>query len=585
MTNILSKNLLGNIEKINLYYKEILEHILTHKLPDYKLFDQKGDRFNKIFSAMMQEYLQNPEKLTQVNIEYINDFQKLITNSINKFVNFSNQEAIDQEKSKDKRFQDPNWQQNIYFDFVKQYYLITSDWIKKSSKQYNFDSETSKYVEFAIEQFINAMSPSNFPLTNPEVIKKSFDTSMESLAKGMENFLSDIKKSGDLFNISTTDKSRFKIGKNLATTKGKVIYENDLMQLICYEPKEKTYSVPLLIVPPWINKYYILDLSEKNSLVKWLVDNNFQVFLISWVNPGKKMKNTQFDDYIKKGILDAYEQIKKIGYNKINALGYCIGGTALAAGLSYLKKEKKDYINSATFLTTLIDFAKPGQIGVFITEDFIKLIEEKILDTGYLDGRYISNSFSLIRANDLIWSFFVNNYLLGNPPAAFDILYWNSDSTNLPASMYLYYLKNMYIKNRLKNPDDLTILDRKINISEIDTPSFFVAAKKDHIALWDAVYDGYKMFKGEKTFCLTDAGHVAGVVNPPTSKKYSHILGNTCPSTGKKWLKEASKKEGSWWMSWKKWLIDKSGKLENGLHYESLNHIEDAPGRYVKKQW
>lgn len=343
-------------------------------------------------------------------------------------------------------------------------------------------------------QFIDALSPSNFAFSNPEVIRESLESGMSNIVKGMENFLLDIKKSGSLLTISTTDTSYFKIGKNLATTKGKVILQNDLMQLICYKPKKKTHSIPIFILPPWINKYYILDLSEENSLIKWLVENNFQVFLVSWVNPTKELADKDFEDYLRQGVIEPLEYIQKLGFEKVNAAGYCIGGTLLAIALSYYKAQNINIINSATFLTTLVDFANPGEIGALINKSTIGYIENKVSEVGYLDGKYLSNSFSLIRANDLVWSYFVNNYLLGKSPVAFDILYWNSDSTNLPAKMYIYYLKNMYIDNLLISPNSVKMLGVKINLSDIDVPSFSLAAKSDHIALWKSVYEGVKVF-------------------------------------------------------------------------------------------
>ncbi|GAB4167047.1 MAG: hypothetical protein Tsb006_6280 [Rickettsiaceae bacterium] len=406
---------------------------------------------------------------------------------------------------------------------------------------------------------------------------------MNNIVKGMENFLQDIKKSSNFFNVSTTDKSYFKLGKDIAATKGKVIYQNDLIQLICYQPKEQVYSIPMLIIPPWINKYYILDLSEDNSLVKWLVDNNFQVFLISWVNPKKKHADKDFENYLQEGVLDSLTEIKKLGYKKVNTLGYCIGGTLLATALSYLKAHGDNSISSASFLTTLIDFAKPGEIGALINKHTFQLIEQEVNRKGYLDGEYLSNSFSLIRANDLVWSFFVNNYLLGKAPAAFDILYWNADPTNLPAKMYLYYLKNMYIENKLKDPCGLEMLNTKIDVSKIDQPSFSLAAKGDHIALWDSVYNGYKLLSGDKTFCLTDAGHVAGVVNPANNKKYSYSVSSNITDKPGTWLKSAKNYHGSWWNCWKEWLVGHSGQQIDSIDYDKLQYIEQAPGNYVKR--
>ncbi len=574
---------LENFQKASIHYQEILQYILENKFTASPLKYTDNKRNQEMIAKMLEQFLEHPDKFTELNVEYVTNFQNLISDTVNKFIGREHEHHKDEEELRDRRFKDPAWQQSIYFDFIKHYYFITSDWMKKSVQQYDLDESGKRYAEFAAQQFIDAASPSNFAFSNPEVIRESLESGMENIVKGMENFLEDIKKPGGLFNISTTDRAYFKIGKDLAATKGKVIYQNDLMQLICYQPAQKVHSVPIFIIPPWINKYYILDLSEKNSLVKWLVDNNFQVFLVSWVNPKKKLADKDFEHYLKEGILEPYEQIKKLGYKKVNAVGYCIGGTLLASALSYLKEKKKDWINSATFLTTLIDFADPGEIGALISKSSLELVEKEVNSKGYLDGRYLSNSFSLIRANDLVWSFFVNNYLLGKAPSAFDILYWNSDSTNLPAKMYIYYLRNMYIDNKLIRPCALEMLGIKLDVSKIDVPSFSLAAKGDHIALWKSVYDGYKLLGGDKTFCLTDAGHIAGVVNPPDNRKYSYMLSNEIPKSAASWLKQTSSHKGSWWNPWKKWLISRSGKLENCMDYEKLDFIEPAPGSYVRR--
>ncbi|RTK93637.1 MAG: class I poly(R)-hydroxyalkanoic acid synthase [Rickettsiales bacterium] len=584
MNEINSEEFLDNFQKVGVYYQEILTHVLRSKrdvnLPLKYITQNKKQQ--ETIAKVFEQLIHNPDKFTDLNIEYVNNFQNLITSSINKFIgNEETSEVNDQ--LKDRRFKDPEWSQNIYFDFVKQYYLITSDWMKKTVQKYDLDEDSKKYLKFAYQQFIDAVSPSNFAFSNPVVIKETLDSGLENIVKGMENFLEDIKLSKGLFNISTTNKAHFKVGRDIASTEGKVIFQNELIQLICYKPKETTYSVPLLIIPPWINKYYILDLSENNSLVKYLVDNNFQVFLISWLNPKKKHANIDFENYLKDGIIESTEQIKKLGYEKINTLGYCIGGTALTCALSYLKQTKNNIIQSASFLTTLIDFAEPGEVGVLINQHTYDVIQEDVNNKGYLDGKYLSNSFSLIRANDLIWSFFVNNYLLGRVPAAFDILHWNSDSTNLPAKMYLYYLKNMYIQNKLKEPNGLKMLGTAIDVSKIDIPTFSLAAKGDHIALWNAVYDGYKLLSGDKTFCLTDAGHVAGIVNPHDNKKYSYALNDKHYETSEEWLKTSEAHPGSWWNYWHKWLVNQSGDLKSSIKYKDLNFIEKAPGSYVKK--
>ena len=582
MHNVSSDELLENCRKVGAYYQDILTYLLNNKNLANSLKYTNNKKLQAVTSKAFEQIITHPEKFNSVNLEYVQNFQKLIANSINSFIGKPTI-VPEQEKKTDRRFKDPEWNQNIYFDFIKQYYLLTSDWMQKSIAKCDLDDDSKKYIQFSATQFIDAVSPANFAFSNPVVIKESLQSGLENIVKGMENFLTDIKKSNDSFNISTTDKSYFEIGKDIAATKGKVIYQNDLIQLIVYKPKKQTHAVPMLLIPPCINKFYILDLSEHNSFVKYLVDNNYQVFLISWVNPKKKHANKDFENYVKEGILDSIDEIQKLGYKKVNTLGYCIGGTLLSIALSYHAVKKNKTINSATFLTTLIDFSNPGEVGALINENTYPLIEKEVNAKGYLDGKYLSNSFSLIRANDLIWSFFVNNYLLGKAPAVFDILYWNSDPTNLPAKMYLYYLKNMYIDNKLKNPDALEMLGTKIDVSKINIPTFSLAAESDHIALWKSVYDSYKLLSGDKTFCLSDAGHVAGVVNPANNSKYSYLISKDVTQSSESWQESAIAHKGSWWLGWKEWLEKHSGILSKSIDYDSLNFIEAAPGTYVKK--
>jgi polyhydroxyalkanoate synthase len=398
----------------------------------------------------------------------------------------------------DKRFKDKAWDENIYFNFLKQFYLMSSELLLKHIKTLGLEPQTQRFVEFITKQFTGAFCPSNFAFSNPEVFKESLESNWQNIHQGLSNFLSDLKESEGVFSINSVDKLSFKLGENIAATEGKVIYQNELMQLIAYKPKNEVRSTPILIVPPCINKYYILDLSQENSFVKWLVDNNFQVFLISWVNPDKHLANKDFEDYIKEGILDTCNFIReKVGYQEIHALGYCIGGTMLSAALGYMEAKGMNYIKSVSFLATLIDFEEPGDIGIFINEDTLKASEEETLLKGYFDGKYLAQSFSLLRANDLIWSFFVNNYLLGRRPLPFDLLYWNSDPTNLTAKMFSFYIRNMYIDNKLAKPNQIEILGEKIDLSKIKTKSFFLACKDDHITLWKSIYSGMQIL-GER---------------------------------------------------------------------------------------
>ncbi|WP_425361086.1 PHA/PHB synthase family protein [Candidatus Tisiphia endosymbiont of Stenodema calcarata] len=581
--NISSDEIIKNIKKVSDKYQEIILCLMQGRgnmIPE-SLIDM--DKNKVILSSLSEQFIKNPEKFWQLNIQYVEKFQNLVINSVEKFVGKSTTPLFSP-NSKDRRFKDLAWHDNAYFDFVKQFYLMSSEWLQDNIEQYELAPDLKQHLAFMTHQFINAFSPSNFAFGNPIVLSKILETGGQNLVQGLENFLADIRNSSDIFNIKTTDNNAFLLGKNIATTKGKIVFQNQLIQLICYEPKQKTRAIPLLIIPPCINKYYILDLSEHNSMVAFLVEHNFQVYMVSWVNPDETLADKSFEDYVKEGVLEACEYIMQFGYNHINAIGYCIGGTFLATAIAYLKANNLNYINSVSFITALLDFKNPGEVSIFVNESSIAMIEQEMNSKGYFDGRYLSNSFSLLRANDLVWSFFVNNYLLGQTPIAFDLLYWNADPTNLPTNMYSYYLRNMYLNNLLKEPSNLSLFGTPVDLSKIDCNSFFLAANDDHIAPWRSVYEGLKLLKGNKTFCLTSSGHVAGVVNPPATSKYNYKTNKDIASTSESWFINADEHQGSWWSYWLTWLEDNSGELIKSIDYGSLKSIELAPGKYVHKR-
>ncbi len=581
--NISNDEIINNIKQICDKYQEIILCLMEGKgnmIPP-SLIDMDKNRV--LLSSLTEQFVKNPEKFWQSNIEYISKFQNLVTNSVEKFVDKSTASLFSPD-NKDRRFKDLAWENSAYFNFVQQFYLMSSQWLQENIEQYKLAPDLKQQLEFITQQFIDAFSPSNFPLGNPSVFTETLETGGKNLVQGLENLLNDIKNSGDILNIKTTDKKAFKLGKNIAITKGKVVFQNQLMQLLCYEPKEKSHSTPLLIIPSWINKYYILDLSEHNSMVSFLVENNFQVYMVSWVNPDENLAHKSFEDYLKEGILEPCEYIMKLGHKNINAVGYCIGGTLLAIAIAYLKANKLNYINSASFLTTILDFKNPGEVGIFINESSISMIEQEMQSKGYLDGRYLSNSFSLLRANDLVWSFFVNNYLLGKTPMPFDLLYWNADPTNLPANMHSYYLRNMYLNNLLTKPNNISLLGTLIDLRKIDCNSFFLATNHDHIAPWRSVYAGLKLLKGQKTFCLASSGHVAGVINPPILSKYNYKTNEDLSLTSESWFINSKEHQGSWWLYWLNWLKINSDKLTKSINYNNLEFIENAPGSYVSKR-
>lgn len=466
------------------------------------------------------------------------------------------------------------------YDIIAKYQINYIENIPESS-------ENTGLFKFILKQFVSSFSPQNFPFFNLEVLNNIHCHRFDRFILGYTYFLSDILKSKPgLLNISTSDKSYFTLGKNLASTEGKIVYQNHLMELIYYKPLDACYDVPLLIIPAWINKYYILDLSQHNSFVRWLVENNLQVFIISWKNPDKSMRNISFEDYLIDGVVQSYKIIKEMLVVKdINALGYCLGGTLLAASISYMKKANIGRFNSATLLTTLLDFKNAGILKYFVTNIMLDFIEEKMEEEGILDGRYLSFTFNLIKSNSMLWPYWVNNYLLGNKPEASDMLYWNSDSTNLPQSMHSFYLRNMYLQNLLIKPNAISLKGKNIDLGDINIPIFSLATVKDHIAPWKAVYDGIFYLKNsDVTFCLSGSGHINGVINPPVNNNYGFWINNShfCRSA-EDWKKGALEHTGSWWKRYLPWIKGHSGNIGTSKYKKTVKNIQyKAPGKYVK---
>jgi polyhydroxyalkanoate synthase len=489
----------------------------------------------------------------------------------------------------DRRFKDAAWQENQLFDFIKQSYLLTARWMQQTVRNVDgLDDKTSKKVDFYTRQFVDAMAPSNFVLTNPEVLRTTVESGGENLLKGLEHLLEDLERGKGKLSIKMTDLEAFRIGENIALTPGKVIYQNDLMQLLQYEPTTpKVYRRPLLIMPPWINKYYILDLREKNSFIRWAVAQGFTVFVISWVNPDEKLAAKTFEDYMFEGPLAALDAIEQAtGEPDANVIGYCLGGTLLAATLAYMAAKNDKRVASATFFTTLVDFKEPGELGVFIDEEQLASLESRMSEKGYLEGSAMASTFNMLRANDLIWSFVVNNYLLGKDPFPFDLLYWNSDSTRMPAAMHSFYLRRMYQENKLVEAGGITLKGVPLDLRRIKTPTYILSTREDHIAPWIATYSATQLYRGQVHFVLAASGHVAGVVNPPDANKYGYWTNDELPADAQAWLAGAKQSPGSWWVDWAAWAAKHSGpkvparKPGDG----KLKPIEDAPGSYVKER-
>jgi polyhydroxyalkanoate synthase len=446
------------------------------------------------------------------------------------------------------------------------------------------NNETKKKLRFFTRQYIDAMSPANFPATNPEVLKLAAESDGESINKGLKNLLEDLEKG----RISMTDESAFEVGRNLAVTRGAVVFENDLIQLIQYSPLADTVSaIPLLIVPPCINKYYVLDMRPENSFVRYALEQGNNVFIISWRNIPPKLDSLTWDDYLEQGVIQAINVCLAIaGVRKLNALGFCVGGTLLACALAAMRSKRRNPAASLTLLSTMLDFADTGEISVYVDSAYVQKLEAEIGQGGLVPGRDLALTFASLRANELVWFYVVNNYLKGKTPFAFDLLYWNSDSANLPGPMYVYYVRNMYLENNLKTPDKLKMCGVPIDLTKIDLPTYVLAAKEDHIVPWKSAYASVPLLKGQIEFLLTASGHIAGVVNPPAKSKRSYWSGGIISQDPEQWLASAQSSEGSWWPHWIAWLKQKSGKQVPApakLGSKKYREIEAAPGRYVKE--
>ncbi|MDX2225410.1 MAG: class I poly(R)-hydroxyalkanoic acid synthase [Rhodospirillaceae bacterium] len=548
-----------------------------------------GDPLNigQAFFELTQKMMTNPAALMEAQMSLWRGYMDLWRNTTLRMLGQPAEPVIAPEAG-DRRFKDDEWSTNQVFDFIKQSYLLTSKWMQSTvGNVEGLDPQTKRKVEFFTKQFADAIAPTNFALTNPEVLRATYESKGENLVKGLQNLLDDLDKGKGRLRISMTDETAFKVGENVAVTPGKVVFQNALLQLIQYAPTtEQVHATPVLIMPPWINKYYILDLRPKNSLVKWLTDQGYTTFIISWVNPDETLAQKTFEDYMLEGAVAAIEAVKAAcAVEKINIVGYCIGGTLLAATLAYLKAKKVDSIASATYLTALTDFKEVGDIRVFIDDKQVENLEKRMDDAGgYLEGADMATSFNMLRSNDLIWSFVVNNYLLGKDPFPFDLLYWNSDSTRMPKAMHSFYLRNMYLENNLVKPGGITLAGVPIDLRTIDLPTYMISCKEDHIAPWASTYEATKLFKGKVRFVLSASGHIAGVVNPPAANKYCYWTNAKLPKDAEAWLKGADEHPGSWWTDWEAWLRPQSGdKIPARVPGTGkLKVLEDAPGSYAQ---
>ena len=570
-----------NLEKVDVLTKRLV-FIIASKSKKQQITQPNQDLYYKAAAKYFSEILSNPTKLIENQVKYYKSSLETWSDVQRYFLKQENNNS----QKNDKRFKSVTWEENPYFKMIKQQYLTSSDIIQETITGIEgLSHPEKKQITFFTKQMLEFFSPTNFLMTNPDALQEAMETKGQSLVNGLENLVDDLEKNDGKFNVSLTDETAFEIGKNIANAEGSVIYENKLYQLIYYKPTQETsHQIPILIIPPWINKFYILDLKPENSFIKFLLSKGIPVFLMSWVNPDSSHSEIGYDDYLKDGLLDAIEQTRRFySVDLINSIGYCIGGTLLATGLSYLNSRKLEYIKSASFFTTLTDFEDPGDLSIFVSDEYLNTIKDQIHDHGFMDGDFLSQTFSFLRSNDLIYGPAVKSYLMGKKPPPFDLLYWNSDSTNLPGKMALEYLEKFY-KNNDYSKGNLEVLGEKVNLEQISQPIIAIGTFNDHIAPWKSSFNGLSKTSGEKVFILAGSGHIAGIINPEHSNKYGYWMNNENYSTPEKWFNSSINKNGSWWNEWYEWKKQFLSEKIISTKMIGITEIEPAPGRYVKKK-
>jgi polyhydroxyalkanoate synthase len=537
------------------------------------------------FIELNQALMSRPQRLWEAQIDFAQSYIDLWNRSLARWNGEQPQPLMEPAKG-DRRFKNAEWSESIVFDHIKQTYLLTSSFLNNLVCDVDgLDETTQKKVEFYTRQFVDAISPSNFLFTNPEVIRATIESKGDNLIQGMENLVRDLELGEGKLKISMTDSNAFKVGENIGITPGKVVFRNELIELIQYAPTTKTVARrPLIIIPPWINKFYILDLTPQNSFIRWAVEQGQTVFVVSWKNPDSSYRDKDFQDYMFEGPLAAIgAALEQTGEDECNIIGYCIGGTLVSCMLAWMKNKGDSRVHSATFFTTLIDFDDAGDLKIFTDEEQIRNIEKQMDESGYLDGRAMATTFNMLRANDLIWSFVVNNYLLGRDPFPFDLLYWNSDTTRMPKAMHSFYLRRMYLCNDLIRPGAVTISGVPIDMSTIDLPCMSIATREDHIAPWQACFRMTSLFSGDVHFVLAGSGHIAGIINPPARGKYGYAASQQTPADPAAWDASATRHDGSWWPAWATWVAQYSGGSVPARDPSAgiLPALCDAPGTFV----
>ena len=549
------------------------------------------------FSELLRGMVADPSAIMEAQFQLWRDYMGLWERTARRMMGGDVEPVVAPAKN-DKRFRDKDWQENQIFDFIKQSYLLTANWMQETVAKADakLDPKTKKRIEFYTKQFADAIAPTNFVLTNPEVLRTTLQSNGENLVKGLNNLLEDLDRGGGQLSIRQSADA-FKIGENIATAPGKVVFRNELIELLQFDPAtEQVYKTPLLIFPPWINKFYILDLKPENSFIRWATAQGYTVFVVSWVNPDKKLAKKTFEDYMRQGIFAGLDAVTAAtGEKKVNCIGYCIGGTLLSATLAYMAAENDDRVNSATFFAAQADFSEAGDLQVFVDDEQLEALKQQMDDAGgVLEGAKMATTFNMLRANDLIWSFVVSNYLLGKEPAPFDLLYWNSDTTRMPVATHMFYLREFY-KNNCLSQGKMVLGDQKLDLSKVKIPIYLQSAKDDHIAPFRSVYKSTKLFGGPIRFIIAGSGHIAGVINPPAAKKYQYWTNDTFgmtpdgktgqpyPAKVEDWQSSAKETPGSWWPDWDAWLSKLSGPKVHARKPGDgkLKVLGDAPGTYV----
>jgi len=567
--------------------QEVLAQVLKRQADDGAFEVPNRAVVARTFATVAERMLADPERLATAQAELARDYMALWQATARRFAGETS-EPVATPARDDRRFKDQDWTENPLFDFYKQFYLVSSRWLHGRVREAaaGVDPHTARMADFYTRQMIDALSPTNFVLTNPTVLRETVATGGQNLMRGLDRLLRDLERGQGDLRISMTDSAGFRLGETIALSPGKVVYQNDLMQLIQYAPATETvFKRPLLIVPPWINKFYILDLRPRNSLIAWLVGQGHTVFVVSWVNPGPDLAHKGFADYMLEGPVAAIDAIAAAtGERTVNIIGYCIGGTLLGCALAWMAAKRRKRVASATFLTAMLDFAEAGELSVFIDEEQLDLLEKHMGEKGFLESRHMSKVFNLMRANDLIWSFHVNNYLMGKDPPPFDLLHWNADSTRMPAMMHGFYLRNMYHRNLLRAAGGITLDGVPIDLGRIAVPAYFLSTREDHIAPWRSTYAGARLLKGPVRFVLAASGHIAGVVNPPGGSKYGHWVNPALPADPEAWFAAAESRDGSWWPDWQAWVEPHGGGRvpARAPGAGKLPALEDAPGSYVR---